>query len=207
MFCCPREHPPSLEEIWVRQYYNLQQKYNMCFYSGQCGVRTEKLPDEWFTYDSATSTVSEFYSENSLIRTATACTDIIDSASFSCSDTNDGENDSTVCIYDVQTSYTALQRIAKLPECSISCLSALIHQLRVFKLQRVLKLTSYVMQTVHTLSVILLYYRNMELFSISNHCMRLNNKALENLEIFQNSVCPYLFILLFVKSLYIFSGG
>ena len=31
---------------------------------------------------------------------------------------------------------------------------------------------------------------NMELFSVGNHCMRLNSKTLENLEIFQNLVGP-----------------
>ena len=32
-------------------------------YRGQPGVRTEKLPDVWFEYNSAFSTVTEFYSE------------------------------------------------------------------------------------------------------------------------------------------------
>jgi DNA mismatch repair protein MSH3 len=132
-------------------------------YGGQSGVRTEKLPDEWFDYTSALSTVTEFYGGHQTLTTDSHTSgDSMDTQS-----SGQDEKDNNSCHLELEAQ--GLQKVISLPKCSLSCLSALIHHLKVFKLQQVLKLTS-----------------NLELFSAGDRCMKLNSKTLENLEIFQN---------------------
>ena len=108
-------------------------------YRGQSGVRTEKLSDEWFEHSSATSTVSEFYSSETHCTTNSHDDDNMDTQSPAQGDNNTHNyfKHTPIPVYIL-----GLQKVVDfLPKCSLSCLSGLIHHLRVFKLEQVLKLT------------------------------------------------------------------
>ena len=124
---------------------------------GQSGVRTEKLPDEWFGYTSALSTVTEFYGDESVHQTLTTDSHTSDD-SMDIQSSGQDERDNSSCHLELEAQgiiqYNikckqllwllypiGLQKVINLPKCSLSCLSALIHHLKVFKLQQVLKLT------------------------------------------------------------------
>ena len=110
-------------------------------YRGQSGVRTEKLADEWFDYTTASSTVTEFYK--------TATDQETDGTVSRITTDNDMETQSSGSMrkktspnQDYQKMFTSAgsQKVMDLPKCSLSCLSALLHHLKVFKLQQVLQL-------------------------------------------------------------------
>ena len=103
----------------------------LCYGRATAGVRLEKLPEEWFDYHKAHTTVTNFYGSSH-----TLSDDHTPSDHTPCSSgASDGSSEELAAMAG------SLQVVINLPPTALCALGALIKHLEPFRLQRVLRLT------------------------------------------------------------------
>ena len=156
-------------------------------------MRLERLPKDWFDYNTAFQTVTDFYS----------CADIhgdpdVTKMAEGCVAYFGWPGTSVVHVFFLFVylfRLTALEVVVNLPATSVCCLGTLIRYLEAFKLTRVLRLTRQGVCRLGPLGLNILYYvlvhsfpSNLKAFLSGAFSMNLNASTVRNLEIFKNQV-------------------